>query len=174
MSRRTQYTVTFDAPAELIYAQLTSREYWLQLSEVYRGLNAHSDVTEFRSGAAGTDIVLRQVVSRDDMPAVAQKVVPVTELVITRTQHFDPFDPDQRRADGSFDATMLRAPGRLNGRYAITETAAGSQLQIASTCKVSIPLLGGTIEHMVLNGMRQLYDGEGKFTADRIAGRRSR
>lgn len=174
MSRRTQYTVTFDAPAEHIYGQLTSEEYWHQLTEVYRGLNTRSEVTEFRSGDAGTDIVLRQVVSRDDMPAVAQKVVPVTELVITRTQHFDPFDREKRRADGSFDATMLRAPGRLNGRYAIAETGGGTQMLITSTCKVSIPLLGGTIEQMVLTGMRQLYDGEGRFTADRIAGRRSR
>lgn len=171
MTRRTQYTVTFDAPAEHIYGQLTSKEYWVRLTEVYRGLNAHSDVTQFRSGDAGTDIVLRHVASRDDMPAVAQKVVPVSELVITRTQHFDPFDHAKRRADGSFDATMHRAPGRLSGRYAITETSEGCQMLISSTCKVSIPLLGGTIENMILGGMRQLYDGERQFTVDRLAGR---
>jgi hypothetical protein len=171
MSRRTQYTVRFDAPAEHIYDQLTSEDYWRRLTEVYRGLNARSDVTEFRSGDTGTDIVLRQVASRDDMPAVAQKVVPVSELVITRTQHFDPFDHAKRRADGSFDATMLRAPGRLSGQYAITETAAGSQMLITSMCKVSIPLLGGTIEQMILSNMRHLYDGERQFTIDRLAGR---
>lgn len=171
MSRRTQYTVTFDAPAEHIYDQLTSEEYWLRLTEVYGSLNAHSDVTQFRSGDEGTDIELQHVASRDDMPAVAQKIVPVSELVITRTQHFDPFDRGQSRADGRFDATMLHAPGRLSGHYALTETVAGSQLLITSMCKVSIPLLGGTIENMILSNMRQLYDGERQFTVDRLAGR---
>lgn len=168
MGRRSEHVVEFDVPAEQIHAQFTSEEYWQALTEVYRGLNTRTDLTRFRSDARGTDIALRQVIPRDDLPPVARKAVPV-DLVLTREQHFDPFDDG---ALGTFAASMPRAPGRLDGRYELSDTAAGSRLLVRSHCKVSIPLVGGTIEDLILTGIRQLFDGERDFTARWLAGRR--
>ncbi|WP_231643300.1 DUF2505 domain-containing protein [Mycolicibacterium baixiangningiae] len=171
MSRRMEHTVTFDAPAAHIHSQFTSEEYWRTLAEVYRELNPRTELTLFRSDARGTDIALRQVMPRDDLPPIARKVMPV-DLVITREQHFDPFDAAAARAEGTFAATMPRAPGRLDGRYELADTATGSQLRVRSSCKVSLPLVGGTLEDLILSNMRHLFDGEQRFTAERVSGRR--
>lgn len=167
MGRRSEHVVTFDVPAEQIHAQFASEEYWQALTEVYRGLNARTDLTLFRSDARGTDIALRQVLPRDDLPPVARKVMPV-DLVITREQHFDPFVDG---ALGTFAASMPRAPGRLDGRYDLTDTPTGSRLRVRSHCKVSIPLVGGTLEDLILTNMRHLFDGEREFTTHWLAGR---
>jgi hypothetical protein len=171
MGRRMEHTVTFDASAADIHAQFTSEEYWRGLTEVYRRLNPRTELTLFRSDARGTDIALRQVMPRDDLPPIARKVMPV-DMVITREQHFGPFDDTAARADGTFAATMPRAPGRLDGRYEITGTATGSVLRVSSYCKVSIPLVGGALEDLILSNMRTLFDGERRFTAEWVTGRR--
>ncbi|KUI29929.1 hypothetical protein AU196_03310 [Mycobacterium sp. IS-1742] len=171
MGRRSEHVVVFDVPAEQIHAQFTSEEYWQALTEVYRGLNTRTDLTMFRSDARGADIALRQVIPRDELPPIARKVVPV-DLVLTREQHFDPFDDGAARAHGTFAATMPRAPGRLDGRYELSDTATGSRLLVRSRCKVSVPLVGGTLEDLILTGIRELFDGERDFTARWLAGRR--
>ena len=166
-----EHTVVFDAPAAHINEQFTSEDYWRALTEVYRALNPCTELTLFRSDARGTDIALRQVMPRDDLPPIARKVMPV-DLVITREQHFDPFDDAAARADGTFTAVMPRAPGRLDGRLELADTSIGSRLLVYSSCKVSIPLVGGTLEDLILTNMRTLFDGERRFTAERISGRR--
>jgi hypothetical protein len=171
MGRRMEHTIAFDAPAAHVHAQFTSEDYWRSLTEVYRALNPRTELMLFRSVAGGTDIALRQVMPRDDLPPVARKVMPV-DLVITREQHFDPFDDGSARAHGTFAATMPRAPGRLDGRYELSDTPNGSRLLVHSSCKVSIPLVGGTLEDLILTNMRTLFDGEQRFTAERVAGRR--
>ncbi|MCV7416701.1 DUF2505 domain-containing protein [Mycolicibacterium litorale] len=166
-----EHTVTFDVPAAHVHAQFTSEDYWRGLTEVYRSFNPRTELTLFRSDARGTDIALRQVMPHDDLPPIARKVMPV-DMVITREQHFDPFDDTAARADGTFAATMPRAPGRLRGRYELADAGSGSHLLVRSYCKVSIPLVGGTLEDLILSNMRTLFDGEQRFTADWVTGRR--
>ncbi|KUI36321.1 hypothetical protein AU195_05925 [Mycobacterium sp. IS-1496] len=166
-----EHTVAFDAPAAHVHEQFTSEDYWRSLTEVYRALNPRTELTLFRSDERGTDIALRQVMPRDDLPPIARKVMPV-DLVITREQHFAPFDDGAARAEGTFAATMPRAPGRLDGRYDLADTPTGSRLRVHSTCKVSLPLVGGTLEDLILTNMRTLFDGEQRFTAQRVSGRR--
>ena len=36
MARRMDYTIAFDAPAEKIYQDFTSRDYWETLMDAYR------------------------------------------------------------------------------------------------------------------------------------------
>jgi hypothetical protein len=171
MGRRMEHTIAFDAPAAYVHAQFTSEEYWHTLAEAYRKLNPRTELTLFRSDERGTDIALRQVMPRDDLPPIARKVMPV-DMVITREQHFDPFDDGAEHVDGTFAATMPRAPGRLDGRYELADTPTGSRLRVHSYCKVAIPLVGGTLEDLILSNMRTLFDGEHRFTAERVTGRR--
>jgi Protein of unknown function (DUF2505) len=167
MSRRMEYTVAFDAPAEKIYQDFTSREYWQTLMDVYRVHIPQSEVTSFSSGERGTDIVFTQHMPRNHLPPIARAVVPV-DMIITRTQHFDPFDHATSRATGSYSASVTHAPGHLDGQYLLTETDGGSMMQLTSDCKVYIPLVGGKLEDLILHGMKGLFDGEEAFTADWI------
>ncbi|WP_197507569.1 DUF2505 domain-containing protein [Mycobacterium sp. ACS4331] len=170
MSRRMDYTVTFDVPVERVYADFTSRTFWDSLMAAYGWLTPQSEVTHFSSSDSGTDIVFRQLLPRSELPPIARSVMPV-DMVITREQHFDPFDAAQRRVTGSYRATVPRGPGHFGGQYLLTEGESGTQMRLASVCKVSIPLIGGTLEQLILSNITMLFDAERQFMADWVAQR---
>ena len=162
------YTVVFDAPAEKIYQDFTSREYWQTLMDSYRFLTPQSEITRFRSYERGTDIVIKQNLPRTYLPPVARAVMPV-DMIITREQHFDPFDHATNGAKGTYGASVPHGPGRFGGEYVLTETDTGSQLRLASVCKVWVPFVGGALEDLILHHMRELFDAEEAFTADWVS-----
>jgi hypothetical protein len=170
MARRMEHTIAFDAPAEKIYADFTSRDYWQTLMETYRRVSPESgsEITSFASDERGTDIVFIQVMPRSELPAIARAVMPV-DMVITRTQHFDPYDQVNNRAEGTYSASVPHGPGRFGGQYFLTETDTGSQLRLASVCKVYLPFVGGALEDLILNNLKYLFHAEEAFTADWIA-----
>jgi hypothetical protein len=104
------YTIAFDAPAEKIYQDFTNREYWQTLMDAYRLISPRSEITKFVSGERGTDIVFVQNLPRMYLPPIARTVVPV-DMIITRKQHFDPYDHKQNRAKGTYAASMVGSPG---------------------------------------------------------------
>ena len=71
MSRRMDYTLEFDAPAEKIYQDFTSREYWQTLMDAYRFLTPQSEITSFSSGERGTDVAFVQNLPRMYLPPIA-------------------------------------------------------------------------------------------------------
>ncbi|MCT7658558.1 DUF2505 domain-containing protein [Mycobacterium deserti] len=167
MARRMDHTITFDAPVEKMYQDLTSRDYWQTLIEVYQQFTP-SAITSFTSSENGTDIVFVQELPWSELPSIARAVIP-SDMVITRKQHFDPYDHANNCAEGTYSAAIPKGPGRFGGRYFLTETDTGSQLRLASECKVWIPLVGGALEDLILHHIRYLFDGEEAFAADWIA-----
>jgi hypothetical protein len=161
------YTINFDAPAEKIYQDFTSREYWETLMDAYRFLTPQSEITRYTSGESGTDIVFKQNLPRMYLPPIARSAVPV-DMIITREQHFDPYDHANKRGRGSYRASIPRGPGHFGGHYFLTETDSGSRLRLTSVCKVYIPLIGGALEDLILHHIKQLFDAEEAFTSDWI------
>jgi hypothetical protein len=161
------YTIAFDAPAEKVYQDFTSREYWQSLMDVYRVHVPQSGVTSYSTGEHGTDVVFVQCLPRSELPPIARAVVPV-DMVITRTQHFDPFDHAESSATGSYSATVTHAPGHLEGQYLLSETDTGATMRLSTVCKVNVPLVGGKLEDLILHHIKGLFDNEAAFTADWI------
>jgi Protein of unknown function (DUF2505) len=162
------YTIEFDAPAEKIYQDFTSRESWQTLMDAYRFLTPQSEIMSFSSGERGTDVAFVQNLPRMYLPPIARTVVPV-DMIITRKQHFDRYDHDRNRAEGTYSASIPHGPGSFGGQYFLTETDAGSKLRLASVCKVYIPFIGGALEGLILHHIKELFDAEGAFTADWIS-----
>ncbi len=160
------YTIDFDAPAEKIYQDFTTREYWEFLMNAYRSMTTLSELTHLSSDDTGIDIVLRQHLPEAFLPEVARAAVPV-DLVITREQHFDSYDHSSNGARGRFGSTGT--VGHVSGQYYLTEKGASSQLRIATVCKINVPFIGGKIEELILSNITQLFDAEEAFTADWIA-----
>jgi hypothetical protein len=169
MGRRMDYTVAFAAPAEKIYQDLTSRPYWDALADAYQWLTPQSEITSLDADDTGTDIVFKHFLPRSELPPIARAVMPV-DLVVVRAQHYDPFDSATNTATGSFRATVPAMPGHFSGQYFLGDTADGdgSQLRLASECKVHIPLVGGSLEQLILSNITALFDAEEAFTADWI------
>ena len=65
------YTIEFGAPAEKIYQDFTSRDYWQTLMDAYRFLTPQSEITTFSSTERGTDFVFIQNLPRMYLPPIA-------------------------------------------------------------------------------------------------------
>src|SRR6185369_3819068 len=105
MSRRMEYTIEFDAPAEKIYQDFTSREYWQTLMDAYRFLTPQSEITSFSSGERGTDVAFVQNLPRTYLPPIARTVASSISIDTTTT------------------GTGLRAPTRHRFRTALASSA---------------------------------------------------
>jgi len=168
MGRRLDCKIAFGAPAEKIYQDFASREYWETLMDSYRWITPHSEIRKFRSDADGIEVVFRQNLPRMYLPAIAQAVVPV-DMIVTRVQHFAPYDHTRNAAQGTYGASIPAGPGHFGGTYFLTETDSGSEARLASTCKVRIPLIGGKLEELILHHIKELFVAEEAFMADWIA-----
>ena len=168
MARRMDHRISFGAPAEKVYQDFTSRNYWETLMDAYRFLTPQSEITTFRSDDSGTDIVFKQNLPRAYLPPIARSVMPA-DMIITREQHFDPYDHSGRRGNGTYRASVPHGPGHFGGRYLLTEAGCGSTLRLTSVCKVYIPFIGGALEDLILHHIKALFDAEEAFTADWIA-----
>ncbi len=96
MSRRMDYVIDLDKPAEALYESFTSRQYWDDLITIHEA-NALTEIVEFSHDENGTDIVFTHTMSRHNLPPIASAVVPI-KIVVTRKQHFDAFNPESRSA----------------------------------------------------------------------------
>ena len=167
MSRRMDYVIDLDKPAEALYESFTSRQYWDDLITIHEA-NAHTEIVEFSQGEDGTDIEFTHTMSRHNLPPIASAVVPI-KIVVTRKQHFDTYNPESRSAHGHYCALVPAAPLDFVGSYVLGQTATGSALRLSSVCTVNVPLIGGKIEQLILDGLRHLFDAESDFTQDWIA-----
>jgi len=168
MPRNMAYTVDVDVPPEVLYQSLTTIDYWQDLVEIYRENAARTEISHFSSGPDGTDVSFAHILSAADLPAIARPVVPGT-FVITREQHFGPFQESDGRAAGSYRALIPSAPVDIAGDYILGAGGPGSQMRIDSRCTVRVPLIGGQIEALIVTGLKSLFAREGEYTAEWFA-----
>ncbi len=169
MSRRMSYVVGVDKPVAAVYQDFTTIKYWEDLVEFYRAHSLRTEIARFDTDASGTDIAFTHTISAQDLPPIARPVVPGS-FTITRHQHFDPLDPTGNRAVGHYSAAIPKAPVEISGEYVLSDTASGSQLELQTLCRVKVPIIGGQIEHWIVNGLQTMFSTEGEFTTDWVAG----
>jgi hypothetical protein len=160
------YLITLDDSVSNTYRAFTSPEYWQDLVKVHAD-NALTELTHFASDPGGTSVIFTHTMTKEQLPPIIAALVPL-RLTVTREQHWDPFDTSTNSAQGRYAARVPGGPLDFRGTYALTATDSGSQLELQSECKVKIPLVGGKIEELLLNGLRNLFDGERDFTIEWI------
>lgn len=172
MPRSMVYDVDIDdVPAAEMYRLFTTRRYWDDLVVFYlENANSRTEIAHFSSDETGTHVSFTHIMSAEDLPAIARAVVPGT-FVVTREQHFDPFDSPTNEAAGRYRA-HIPAPVELTGNYRLYDNDRGSRMRMETVCQVRVPLIGGKIEELVLGGLEMLFAEEGKFTSDWITGHR--
>ena len=164
MPRSMTFDIDVDLPAARMYSLFTTVDYWQDLVDFYREGSARAEIAHFSSDDTGTDVSFAHILSADDLPPVARPVLPGT-FVVTREQHFEPFDNPANQALGRYQA-HIPAPVELTGDYLLTDTGHGSRMRLESRCRVPVPIIGGQIEQMVVSGLKMLFAREGEFTAD--------
>lgn len=166
MPRNMTFDVDVDLPAAQMYALFTKVDYWQDLVGFYREHSSRTEISHFSSDDTGTHVSFTHIMSGEDLPAIARPVLPGT-FVVTREQHFEPFHTPTNRALGRYLA-HIPAPVEVTGDYVLADTESGSRMRLESVCRVRVPLIGGQIEQLVMNGLRVLFENEGEFTADWI------
>ena len=165
------YTVDVDVPAAEMYRNFTGIDYWEDLVAFYRDNAAETEIAHFATGDSGTDVAFSHILSARDLPPIARPVLPGT-FVITREQHFDPFDEATNSARGHYRAIVPAVPVQVTGNYTLFDLSPRSQMRLETVCTARVPLIGGQIEQLLANGLRTLFAKEGEFTADWIGGHR--
>lgn len=167
MPRRMVYDVDVVIPAAEMYRNFTTIDYWHDLVEFYLQNAARTEIAHFHSDEDGTDIAFSHILSADDLPAIARAVVP-GRFVITREQHFEPFHTAVNEAHGRYSA-QIPAPVDVTGDYVLSDTERGSRMRMETVCRARVPIIGGQIEQLLMNGLQTLFSREGEFTADWVA-----
>ena len=171
MPRSMVYAVDVDVPAAVMYRNFTTIDYWQDLVAFYKENAANAEIAHFSTDESGTDVAFSHILSAQDLPSIARAVVPGT-FVITREQHFDPFHESTNSALGNYRAQVPVAPVEVTGKYVLQDTARGSQMSLETLCVARVPIIGGQIEQLLVNGLRTLFSKEGEFTADWVGSHR--
>jgi hypothetical protein len=170
MPRRMTFDIDVELPAARMYSLFTQVDYWQDLVEFYQENAGRTEIAHFSTDDNGTHVTFNHIMTADDLPPIARPVLPGT-FVVTREQHFEPFDTPANQALGRYLA-HIPAPVELTGDYLLADTERGSRMRLESLCRVQVPLIGGQIEQLVMSGLKMLFAKEGEFTADWIAGHR--
>jgi hypothetical protein len=101
-------------------------------------------------------------------PGLAKRLLPPDGLA-EQTDRWDLTDAD--RPTAQWFVVVAGAPADLTGDYRIESTATGSRYQVTGRVAVRVPLLGGSLEGMVVDNVRDLVSAELRFLADWLARR---
>ena len=168
MPRSVDHTVSLDVPVDVLYQRFTTVDYWEDLVGFWKSCNLDTELRELSTDDSGTDVHFAHIMSAKDLPSIARKVVP-GKFVVMREQHFDAFDASAERAGGRYTA-RLSAPVDISGQCSLSSTATGSQLQLTSSCRIKVPIIGGKLEPLLATAVKNLFTTEGNFTVEWIAG----
>ncbi|WP_132992310.1 DUF2505 domain-containing protein [Gordonia zhaorongruii] len=166
MARRLSYSARYEHPAEKLYQAQMQRRYWDALMEGFRELTPISNVEEFESSDAGMRVVLKQTLTREMLPPIAQTVM-MKDMIITRVETLGAFDAAS--TEGTYTASIPAGPGSLNGEQELFPTESGCTIRKTTEVKVFLPFINGKLEQLMLVNLVDLFRGEGEFTADWVA-----
>ncbi|ORM34395.1 DUF2505 domain-containing protein [Williamsia sp. 1135] len=162
MARRLSYSARYHHPAEKVYQALSMREFWDAQMEEFRKLTPQSEIETYTVDVNGIDVVLKQVLPRTELPAIAQTVMS-KDMIITRTEALGPFDPENTK--GTYAASIPAGPGSLTGTQELFPTDTGCTIRRTTEVKVFIPFINGKLEQMMLVNLVDLFRGEAEFTS---------
>lgn len=142
--------VTYDIPAdvETAYAAI-SGEQWAPAKAEELGDDSKVVSREVGAGGAVTLVVARNL--PDGIPGFLTKFLPADGKV-TQTDTWGPADGGVR--SGTWVADTPGSPAKVHGTMRLEPAGDGCRYVVEGTVKVSIPLLGGKAESVVV-GMTQ-------------------
>jgi Protein of unknown function (DUF2505) len=156
MARRIEHLTTFRRPAADVFAAFVDETYLRDRLAVLGGKDAALEAFDKRDGT--TSYQLRQGVPAEHLPSVARGLLG-GDLVITRAEAWT-----EAGYTGTAEVTMHGVPGRLDGTITLADDGGGTKLTLMGQVKVSIPLMGGKIEAVIVEQVAALLDKETEFT----------
>ncbi|GAA4912131.1 DUF2505 domain-containing protein [Actinomycetospora succinea] len=162
--RRITHRATWDAPAETVYAELVDADH---LRERLAELGGNDPaLLEHAVDDSGARLRLRHSVPVEFLPSVVRRFTG-DDLVLDRHETWTP------RAgggyDGTFEVTVRGLPGTMSGTQRLSDNGGGAVSEVDGQATVSVPMVGGKIEGVVVEQVGNLLDAEDAFTRRRLA-----
>ena len=160
MSRDFEFTIVSVHTTADVHQALTSEDQWLARFATAEKTDGYELITH-ADGAFTVDI--SEEVGTSELPGFVKKVIR-GKLLITRTDHWGPLVGDI--ADGTLAGGSSAVSARVEGTMALRPDGEGSVLTVRGTSTVKIPLIGGKIESLIIDMIKDMVDRETRETVE--------
>lgn len=160
------HNARIDAHIETIYNSLTEEAFW---HDRLTAVGTPADTLDnFEVTGDSITVTVTQHIPDEDIPDIARKVLP-GQLVIVRTNVISGFDGE--RFVGKATADAAGGLGRILGDSTASSKDGAAVEDVSGNVKVSVPLLGGKLEKLVVDHLQKLltseYEQLNRWTAER-------
>jgi Protein of unknown function (DUF2505) len=163
VSTRIAHRTTWDLPAEEVYAELVDGDHLRARLKELGGKDPA--LVEHSVDASGARLELRHSVPVEFLPSAVRRFTG-DDLVLDRVETWRV--RQDGGYDGTFEVTVRGLPGRMTGTQTLTDSGGGAVTEIAGEATVSVPVVGGRIEKVVVEQVNALLDAEDAFTHRRL------
>ena len=157
MATRFTHSAHIDAPIEAVFNSYSDEAFW---HDRLRTVGTPKDsLDNFVVADDSITVTITQYIPDEDIPELGRKVLP-GQLVIVRTSVYTDFDGE--RFTGSAHADAVSGLGRIEGGGEAVSQDGTALESVAGQVKVSVPLLGGKLEKLVVSQLGRLFTAEYK------------
>lgn len=141
------HSVRYDATVEDVYAMLTDPAFRQAAVDAQGAISSSISVD-------GTAVRISMETPNNDIPSFARKFVGET----VRADQSEDWSDDAYEAD--FTVVPKGAPGHIVGRRSLLEDGTGCLDTFVGEAKASIPLIGGKLEKLIGDKLKEGWDVE--------------
>lgn len=155
MATRFSHTARIDTHVENVFTSYGDEAFW---HDRIAAVGSPADTLDDFSTTGDTiTVTVTQHIPDSDIPDLARKVLP-GQLVIVRTTTFGDFDGE--RFTGSARAEAAGGLGMIDGGAEAVHRDGAAHESVSGQVKVSVPLLGGKLEKLVVGHLDRLFEAE--------------
>ncbi len=164
MSRQSEYRSNTAYSAERFFTTMVDPDYLRERLAKIGGKDAA--LLEHTADANGARFRVRQGLDSRDLPGVVRNLLS-GDIVIERTETWTRSGPGSYRGDAQ--VVIKGTPASATGTMSLGDTGGGSELVVRTDVTVQVPIIGGKIESVVAEKVKELLGTETEFTLAHIA-----
>lgn len=166
MATRFSHSTRIGARLEVVHATLADEAFWV---DRLRTVGSPADtLDDFVLSGDSIVVTVTQVIPESEIPDLARKVLP-GELSLVRTANYSAVSGD--RLTGSSRAEAAGGLGVITGSGETVAEGEESVETLEGQVKVSVPLMGGKLEKLVVGYLDELFTTEHEHLGRWIAAR---
>lgn len=147
---RFQHTATYDAAPAEVYAMLTDPAFRERAAQAQGVVSVEVTVT---AAGEGCVVEIDQVQNTAGLPAIAKKIAGDTTRAVVKETWSSP-------AGGTVDISVPGKPTKAAGSVSVEAVGDGSRHVTDLEVTVKVPLVGGKLEQLMADNIRQGLEAE--------------
>lgn len=166
MATRFSHSTRIGARLDVVHATLADEAFWV---DRIRTVGSPRDtLDDFALSGDTIDVTITQVIPESEIPDLARKVLP-GELSLVRTTSYSAISDDC--LTGTSRAEAVGGLGLITGSGETVAEGDEAVESLQGQVKVSIPLMAGKLEKMVVGHLDELFKAEHEHLGRWIAAR---